>query len=74
MCWSESILQELSRNVVADDQQLGLVRFSEHALGEMRKHFPEAMANAQNRNKPTQGLIKRDYQILGGRSHRVWAE
>lgn len=43
VCWSESILEELSRNVVADNPQLHPVRFNEHTLGEMRKHFPEAM-------------------------------
>lgn len=45
VCWSESILEELSRNVVADNPQPDPVRFSEHTLGEMRKHFPETMTN-----------------------------
>ncbi len=44
VCWSEAILEELSRNVVADNPQLDPTRFSEHTLGEMRKHFPEAMS------------------------------
>ena len=42
VCWSEPILEELNRNVVADNPQLDPIRFSEHTLGEMRKHFPEA--------------------------------
>ena len=45
VCWSEPILEELSRNVVADNPQLDPIRFREHTLGEMRKHFPEAMSN-----------------------------
>jgi predicted nucleic acid-binding protein len=43
VCWSESILEELSLNVVADNPQLDPIRLSKHTLGEMRKHFPEAM-------------------------------
>ena len=43
VCWSEPILEELSRNVVADNPQLDPVRFNAHTLGEMRKHFPQAM-------------------------------
>jgi predicted nucleic acid-binding protein len=42
-CWSEPILEELSRNVVADNPLLDPARFSDHTLGEMRRHFPEAM-------------------------------
>ena len=41
--WSETILEELRRNVVADNPQVDAARFSEHTLAEMRKHFPEAM-------------------------------
>jgi predicted nucleic acid-binding protein len=43
VCWNEPILEELSRNVVADNPQLDPVRFNAHTLGEMRKHFPQAM-------------------------------
>jgi predicted nucleic acid-binding protein len=41
--WSETILEELRRNVVADNPQVDPVRVSDHTLAEMRKHFPEAM-------------------------------
>lgn len=41
--WSEMILEELRRNVVADNPQVDGARFSSHTLAEMRKHFPEAM-------------------------------
>ena len=41
--WSEAILEELRRNVVADNPQVDAARFSDHTLAEMRKHFPEAM-------------------------------
>ncbi|HUP70411.1 MAG TPA: PIN domain-containing protein [Acidimicrobiales bacterium] len=41
--WSEEILDELRRNVVADNPGLDPDRFNAHTLGEMRRHFPEAM-------------------------------
>jgi predicted nucleic acid-binding protein len=41
--WSEAILEELHRNVVADNPQLDAERFRSHTLAEMTKHFPEAM-------------------------------
>jgi hypothetical protein len=46
VCWSESILEELSRSVVADNPQLNQIRFSEHTLGKTRKRLPEAMTTA----------------------------
>jgi hypothetical protein len=41
--WSKTILEELRRNVVADNPQVVAARFSDHTLAEMRRHFPEAM-------------------------------
>jgi len=41
--WSETILEELRRNVVADYPDVDPDRFSSHTLVEMRRHFPEAM-------------------------------
>ena len=41
--WSEAILEELRRNVVADNPDIDPDRFSNHTLAEMRRHFPEAM-------------------------------
>ncbi|MGC9961220.1 MAG: PIN domain-containing protein [Acidimicrobiales bacterium] len=43
--WSETILEELRRNVVADSPQLDAARFSSHTLAEMRRHFPEAVVS-----------------------------
>lgn len=42
--WSEPILEELRRNVVANHPEVDPDRFSNHTLAEMRRHFPEAMA------------------------------
>lgn len=44
VCWSETILEELSRNVLADNPQLDPVHFHDHTLGAMRRYFPEAMS------------------------------
>jgi predicted nucleic acid-binding protein len=41
--WSETILQELRRNVVADNPDVDPHRFSDHTLAEMRRYFPAAM-------------------------------
>lgn len=41
--WTEEILDELRRNVIADNPDLDPGRFSEHTLAEMRRHFPDAM-------------------------------
>ena len=41
--WSEAILEELRRNVVADNPDIDPDRFSNHTLAEMHRHFPEAM-------------------------------
>lgn len=41
--WSEMILEELCRNVVADTPDVDPDRFRSHTLAEMRRHFPEAM-------------------------------
>ncbi len=41
--WSETILEELRRNVVADNPDVDPDRFRSHTLAEMRRHFPEAM-------------------------------
>ncbi len=43
--WSEAILEELRRNVVADNPKVDPDRFSSHTLVEMRRHFPEAMVS-----------------------------
>jgi predicted nucleic acid-binding protein len=43
--WSETILEELRRNVVADNPDLDPDRFSVHTLAEMRRHFPAAMVS-----------------------------
>ncbi len=41
--WSELILEELARNVVGDNPGVKPEHFKAHTLGEMKKHFPEAM-------------------------------
>jgi len=43
--WSETILEELRRNVVADNPHVDPDRFSDHTLVEMRRHFPAAMVS-----------------------------
>ena len=43
--WSETILGELRRNVVADNPDVDPDRFSDHTLAEMRRHFPAAMVS-----------------------------
>lgn len=41
--WSEKILEELRRNVLADNPGIDPDRFSSHTLGAMRSAFPEAL-------------------------------
>ena len=40
--WSDEILDEVSRNVVADHPDIDADRFVEHTIGAMRRAFPEA--------------------------------
>ena len=44
--WSEEILDEVRRNVLADNPEVDPVRFTSHTLGAMRRAFPEAMRAA----------------------------
>lgn len=47
--WSEAILEELRRSVVANHPEIGSERFESHTVGEMRRHFPDALvAVSQN--------------------------
>ena len=41
--WSEPILDEVARNVLADNPDIYPARFARHTLGAMRAAFPEAM-------------------------------
>lgn len=43
MRWSEAILEELRRNVVANHPDIAWERFDSHTVGEMRRHFPDAL-------------------------------
>lgn len=40
--WSDEILDEVTRNVVADHPDLDAGRFVQHTIGAMRRAFPEA--------------------------------
>lgn len=40
--WSDEIVDEVSRNVVADHPDIDRARFTEHTIGAMRRAFPEA--------------------------------
>jgi predicted nucleic acid-binding protein len=42
VAWSEEILEEVRRNVVADHPDIDPDRFTSHTLGAMRSAFPEA--------------------------------
>ena len=42
VAWTEEILEELRRNVVADHPGIDAGRFVKHTLGAMRSAFPEA--------------------------------
>jgi hypothetical protein len=42
VAWSEEILEELRRNVIADHPDIDPDRFATHTLGAMRSAFPEA--------------------------------
>ncbi len=42
VAWTEEILGEVRRNVVADHPSIDPDRFTEHTLGAMRSAFPEA--------------------------------
>jgi predicted nucleic acid-binding protein len=44
--WSDEILDEVTRNVVADHPDIDAVRFVEHTVGAMRRAFPEASVQA----------------------------
>lgn len=46
--WSEAILEELRRNVVADYPDIDPDRFSRHTLSQMRQSFPEALAEVSS--------------------------
>jgi len=41
--WSEEILEELVRNVVAKNPDIDRVRFEQHTVTAMRRHFPNAL-------------------------------
>ncbi len=41
--WSEEILEELVRNVVAKNPDIDRVRFEQHTVAAMRRHFPNAV-------------------------------
>lgn len=43
VCWSDEILDELRRNVLADHPDIDPDRFVGHTLGAMRSAFPDAM-------------------------------
>ena len=42
VAWSDEILEELRRNVIADHPEIDPDRFATHTLGAMRSAFPEA--------------------------------
>ena len=44
--WSDEILDEVTRNVVADHPDIDAARFVEHTIGAMRRAFPAALARA----------------------------
>lgn len=41
--WSEEILDEVTRNVVADHPDIDRDRFEQHTIAAMHRHFPEAL-------------------------------
>lgn len=41
--WSDEILDEVTRNVLADDPEVDPTNFVEHTIGSMRRAFPDAM-------------------------------
>jgi len=41
--WSEEILDELVRNIVADHPDIDPDRFEQHTIAAMREHFPKAL-------------------------------
>ena len=46
MRWSDEILDEVTRNVLADHPDIDKARFVEHTIGAMRRAFPEAVVAA----------------------------
>jgi hypothetical protein len=49
VAWTDEILEEVRRNVIADNPDIDPVRFTEHTLGAMRSAFPDAtVANYQS--------------------------
>jgi predicted nucleic acid-binding protein len=44
--WSDEILDEVTRNVLADHPDIDKARFVEHTIGAMRRAFPEAQVQA----------------------------
>ena len=44
--WSDEVLDEVARNVVADHPDLDATRFVEHTIGAMRRAVPEALGRA----------------------------
>ena len=61
VCWSETILDELSRNVLADSPQLDPVHFHDHTLGEMRRS-----------DVPSQGVVPAKAAGPEGRRRLGW--
>lgn len=44
--WSDEILDELARNVVAKNPDIDRARFEQHTIAAMRRHFPQALVPA----------------------------
>lgn len=44
--WSDEILDEVTRNVLADHPDIDKARFVEHTIGALRRAFPEAVVRA----------------------------
>ena len=53
--WSDEILDEVTRNVLADLPDIEETRFVEHTIGAMRRAFPEAPVDA-----PAELVVKLD--------------
>ncbi len=62
--WSETILEELRRNVVADNPDVDPDRFSDHTLVEMRRHFPAAMVSVAPTTSTDSTTIRRTVTSL----------